>query len=73
MLGWGSVRNRVLLAPWSRSRLTKKNRSRRRLEKKSGAGAAKKLAGSSTLREDKSIRKLYFSDSSLGKIVSFHG
>ena len=34
----------MFLAPWSRSRL----------EKKSGAGAAKKLAGSSALREDRS-------------------
>ena len=38
--------------------------------KKSGAGAAKKLAGSSALREDKRIRKLYFSYSFLGKIFS---
>ena len=42
--GLGS-RSRVFLAPWSRSRS--------RLKKKSGAGAAKKLAGSSTMREDK--------------------
>ena len=54
--------------------------------KKSGARAAKKLAGSSALREDKrhltapqpcekikGIRKLYISYSSLGKIVSFYG
>ena len=43
------------------------------MEKKSGAGAgaARKLAGSSALREDKNIRKLYFSYSSLGKILSF--
>jgi len=32
--------------------LEKKNRSQSRLEKKSGAGAAKKLASSSALRED---------------------
>ena len=50
--------------------IEEKNRSRSRLEKKSGAGAAKKLAGSSALRED-SIRKLYFSYSSLGNILSF--
>ena len=43
------------------------------MEKKSGAGAgaARKLAGSLALREDKNIRKLYFSYSSLGKILSF--
>ena len=40
------------------------------MEKKSGAGAAKKLAGSSALQEDKK-HKLYFSYSSLGKILSF--
>ena len=38
------------------------------LETKPGAGAAKKLAGPSALREYKRIRKLYFSYSSLGKI-----
>ena len=45
------------------------------LEKKqgAGAGAAKKLSVSSALREDKSIRKLYFRYSSLSKIVSFYG
>jgi len=50
----------VFLAPWSRSRLKKKNRSRSRLEKKSGAraGAAKKLAGSSALREDKKHKEI---------------
>ena len=37
-------------------------------KKKSGAVASKKLAGLSALREDK--RKLYFSYSSLGKILS---
>ena len=45
----------LFLAPES----LEKNRSRSRLEKMSGAGAAKKLAGSSVLPEDKSIRKLY--------------
>ena len=49
----GAGRSRVFLAPWSRSCLKKKTRSRSRLEKKSGAGAAKKIAGSSALREDK--------------------
>ena len=34
------------------SEIEKKTRSRSRLEKKSGAGAAKKLAGSSALLED---------------------
>ena len=57
--GWraGAGRSRVFLAPWSWSRL-KKTRSRSHLEKKSGAGAgaAKKLAGSSALREDKKHR-----------------
>ena len=67
--GLGS-RSRVFLAPWSRRRLKKKTRSWS-MEKKSGAGAARKLAGSSALREDKNIRKLYFSYSSLGKILSF--
>ena len=33
-------------------------RSRRRLEKKSGAGAGKKLAGSSALREDKKHKEI---------------
>ena len=42
--------------------LEKKTRSRSRLEKKEGAGACEKI---------KSIRKLYFSYSSLGKILSF--
>ena len=50
--GWGAGAG-CILAPWSRSSLKKKNRSRSRLEKKSGNGAAKKLAGSSALREDK--------------------
>ena len=45
-------RSRVFLVPWSRSRSrTKKStRSRSRLGKKSGAGAAKKFAGSPALR-----------------------
>ena len=44
------------------------------LGKKSGARAAKKLAGSSALREDKKHEEiLYFRYSSLGKIVSFYG
>ena len=38
--------------------LEKKIRSRSRLEKKSGAGAAKKLAGSSALREDKKNKEI---------------
>ena len=38
--------------------LEKKTRSRSRLEKKSGAGAAKKLAGSSALREDKKHKEI---------------
>ena len=36
----------------------KKNRSRRRLEKKSGAGATKILAGSSALHEDKKHKEI---------------
>ena len=67
--GLGS-RSRVILAPWSRSRL-KKNRSRSRFEKKSGAGAAKNLPAPQPCEKIKSIRKLYFSYSSLGKILSF--
>ena len=39
----------MLLAPWSRNRL-KKNKEPEPLGKKSGAGAAKKLAGSSALQ-----------------------
>ena len=35
-----------------------KNRSRSRLEKQSGAGAAKNLAGSSALREDKKHKEI---------------
>ena len=52
--GWGAGAGR------SRSRLKKKTRSqsRSRLEKKSGAGAAKKLAGSSALREDKKYKEI---------------
>ena len=38
--------------------LEKKTRSRSRLEKKSGAGAAKNLAGSSALREDKKLKEI---------------
>ena len=38
--------------------LEKKTRSRSRLEKKSGAGAAKKLAGSSALRKDKKHKEI---------------
>ena len=45
--------------------LEKKARSRSRMEKKSGVGAAKKLAGSCW--RIKSLRKLYFCYSSLGK------
>ena len=36
----------------------KKTRSRSRLDKKSGAGAAKKLVGSSALREDKKHKEI---------------
>ena len=43
--------------------------SRSRLEKKKVAGAGKKLAGSSPLKEKKSIKKLY---SILGKMESFY-
>ena len=63
-------RSRVFLAPWSRSRL-KKNRSRSRLEKKSGAGAAKHLPAPQPCEKIKSIRKSYFSYSSLEKILGF--
>ena len=35
-----------------------RSRSRSRLEKKSGAGAAKKLAGSSAMREDKKHKEI---------------
>ena len=52
----------MFLAPWSRSPLKKnRSRSRSRLEKKSGAGAAKELAGSSALREDKKQREIILS------------
>jgi len=40
--------------------LEKKTRSRSCLEKKSGAGAAKKLAGSSALGEDKKHKEIVF-------------
>ena len=57
---WGAEagRSRVFLAPWSRSRLKRKpeagaawekNQEPEPLEKKSGAGAAKKFAGSPAL------------------------
>ena len=48
--GAGAGQSRVFLAPWSRSRSKKNTRSRSRLGKKSGAGAAKKFAGIPTLR-----------------------
>ena len=50
--GWGAGagRSRVFLAPWSRKRS--------RLKKKSGARAAKKLAGSSALQEDKKHKEI---------------
>ena len=50
--GWGAgaCRSRVFLASWSRSRSS--------LKKKSGAGAAKNLAGSSALREDKKHKEI---------------
>ena len=54
--GWGAEAGCFWLlgagAAW------KKNRSWSRLEKKSGAGAAKKLAGSSALREDKKHKEI---------------
>ena len=54
--GWGAGAGCFWLlgagAPW------KKTRSRSRLEKKSGAGAGKKLAGSSALREDKKHKEI---------------
>ena len=74
MQGWGAgAGGRVFLAPWSRSRL-KKNRSRSRLENTSGAGAARKISRLAPQPREKikSIRKLYLSYSSLGKIVSFY-
>ena len=43
-----------------------------RLKKKSGAGAAKNLTTPQPCKKIKSIRKLYFSYSSLGIIVSFY-
>ena len=46
----------------------KKKQEPKLLGRKSGDGAAKKLNW-----KVKSIRKLYFSYSSLGKIVSFYG
>ena len=49
-------------AAWNKEQepepLEKKNRSRSRLEKKSGAGDAKILAGSSALREDKKHKEI---------------
>ena len=56
MQGWGAgaSRRQVFLAPWSRICLKKKQEpSWSRLEKRSGARAAKKLASSSALLEDK--------------------
>ena len=41
------------------------------LEKKSGAGAAKNLPAPQPCEKIKSIRKLQFSYSSLGKLLSF--
>ena len=43
------------------------------MDKKSGPGAAKKLADSSALLEDKKHEEIVLSFSSLGKIVSFYG
>ena len=50
----------MFLAPLSWSRLNKNHEPEPEpLGKKSGAGAAKKLVGSSALLEDKNIRYLY--------------
>ena len=56
--GWGAGAGCFWLlgagAAWKKTR----SRSRSRLEKKSGAGTAKKLAGSSALREDKKHKEI---------------
>ena len=67
----------MFLAPWSTKPVEKKNHEPelgpKPLQKKTGAGAAKNMQLLYRLLEDKkkSIRKLYISYSSLGKIVSF--
>ena len=62
MQGWGAgaSRRQVFLAPWSRICLKKKTgaESWSRLEKRSGARAAKKLASSSALLEDKKQKEI---------------
>ena len=67
--GWGAGAGCFWLlgarALWKKKTMSP---SRSCLEKKSSSGATKKLASSSVLREDKSIRKLYFSYYSLCKI-----
>ena len=65
----------MFLAPWKRRRLKKNQEPEPEPlgKKKSGAGAAKKNEQAPQPCEKiKSIRKLYFSYSSLGKIVSFY-
>ena len=49
----------MLLAPWEPEPLEKKNRSRSRLEKKSGAGAENNLAGSPALGIRKIIKNCF--------------
>ena len=61
----------MFLAPWSRNRLKKKPGAGAALKVRSQAGAAKKLPAPQPCEKIKSIRKLYFSYSSLSKIVSF--
>ena len=49
----------MFLAPWSKSRLKKKNQGPELLGKKSGAGVVKKLPAPQTCEKIKSIRKVY--------------
>ena len=73
-VGAGAGRSGVFLAPWSRSRLKKKTRSRSRLEKKVRSRIhLKNQPAPQPCWKIKSIRKLYFCYSSVGKIVSFYG
>ena len=58
--GWGARagQSQVFLALWSWSRLKKKTGAGATWKKKSGAEAAKKLAGSFALREDKKHKEI---------------
>ena len=76
--GWevGAGRSRVFLAPWSRSRFKKKQEPEPLGKKSQEPEPLKNLPAPQPLEKIKSctlVKKLYFSYSSLSKIVSFYG